>query len=201
MEDYDEKTISDLDTIVSKLKEKGSLQVNEYISELNNNLDYWNALCGILEMNKWIVAHRCEETGVLIIINSESFHTLLLGGNFSQRQRKQKDKDNQTTPIVVNAGNNSNIAIQNTGSVNQNITSSSEIENCLSNIEAELERNNSIQQEDHEDIIELIENIRESLQDHRKPLNSVMKRLQRFGNTIVAIAPYVELLSKYLGAS
>lgn len=201
MEDYDEKTISDLDTIVSKLKEKGSLQVNEYISELNNNLDYWNALCGILEMNKWIVAHRCEETGVLIIINSESFHTLLLGGNFSQRQRKQKDKDNQTIPIVVNAGNNSNIAIQNTGSVNQTITSSSEIENCLSNIEAELERNNSIQQEDHEDIIELIENIRESLQDHRKPLNSVMKRLQRFGNTIVAIAPYVELLSKYLGAS
>jgi len=201
MEDYDEKTISDLDTIVSKLKEKGSLQVNEYISELNNNLDYWNALCGILEMNKWIVAHRCEETGVLIIINSESFHTLLLGGNFSQRQRKQKDKDNQTIPIVVNAGNNSNIAIQNTGSVNQTITSSSEIENCLSNIEAVLERNNSIQQEDHEDIIELNENIRESLQDHRKPLNSVMKRLQRFGNTIVAIAPYVELLSKYLGAS
>ena len=198
MEDYDEKTISDLDTIVSKLKEKGSLQVNEYISELNNNLDYWNALCGILEMNKWIVAHRCEETGVLIIINSESFHTLLLGGNFSQRQRKQKVKDNQTIPIVVNAGNNSNIAIQNTGSVNQTITSSSEIENCLSNIEAELERNNSIQQEEHEDIIELIENIRESLQDHRKPLNSVMKRLQRFGNTIVAITPYVELLSKYL---
>mgnify|MGYP006945460932 CR=1 FL=1 len=102
---------------------------------------------------------------------------------------------------MVNAGNNSNIAIQNTGSVNQTITSSSEIENCLSNIEAVLERNNSIQQEDHEDIIELIENIRESLQDHRKPLNSVMKRLQRFGNTIVAIAPYVELLSKYLGAS
>ena len=201
MEDYNEKTLSDLDTIVSKLKEKGSLQVDEYISELNNDVDYWNALCGILENNKWIVAHRCEEIGVLIIINSESFHTLLLGGNFSERQRKQKVKENQTIPIVVNAGNNSNIAIQNTGSVTQTITITPEIENCISNIAAELERNNAIMQEDREEIIELLENIRESLQDHRKPLNSVMKRLQRYGNTIVAIAPYVELLLKYLGIS
>ena len=69
MEDYDEEVIRDLDILVSKLKEKGSLQAEEYLPELNNNVDYWNALCYILEKDKWIVAHRCEETGVLIIIN------------------------------------------------------------------------------------------------------------------------------------
>ena len=201
MEDYNEKVISDLDTIVSKLNIKGSLQVEEYLPELNNNVDYWNALCDILEKEDWIVAHRCEESGALIIVKSDSFNRLQLGGNFSERQRKQKAKEILANPIYVNAGNNSNIAIQNTGSVNQTITLNPEIEKCLSNIAAELERNNAIIQEDREHIEELLENIRESLKDHRKPLSSVMKRLQRYGNTIVALAPYVELLMKYLGAS
>lgn len=203
MEDYNEKTLSDLDSIISKLKEKGSLQVYDYLLELNNDIDYWNALCCILEKNKWIVAKRCEESevGILLIRKSESFHSLLLGGNFSERQRNQKANEIIPNITLINTAENSNFAIQNTGSVYQTITSSPEIEDCLSKIEVELESNNSIQQEYREEISELLESIRESLQDHRKPLNSVIKRLQRLGNTIVAIAPYVELLLKHLGVS
>ncbi|MFY1613555.1 hypothetical protein ACOMSG_12070 [Macellibacteroides fermentans] len=201
MEDYNEKTLSDLDDIIAKLNKFDSVTIEQYLAESKHSKEEWYGLCQILELNEWVKTCGDKDTEVSIIFKSDYFHGLLLGGNFSERQRKQKVKENQTIPIMVNAGNNSNIAIQNTGSVTQTITITPEIENCISNIASELERNDSIQQEDQEEIIELLENIRESLQDHRKPLNSVMKRLQRYGNTIVAIAPYVELLSMLLGVS
>ncbi len=201
MEDYDEKILSDLDDIIVKLNKFDSLTIEQYLAESKSTKEYWYGLCQILESEGWAKACGDKETEVLIIFKSDSFHSLLLGGNFSERQRKQKAKEILANPISIKTGNYSNVTIGNTGSVIQTITLKPEIENCLSNIAAELERNNAIIQEDREDIEELLENIRESLKDHRKPLSSVMKRLQRYGNTIVALAPYVELLMKYLGAS
>ena len=201
MEDYNEKIIFELDDIIAKLNIYDSLTIEQYSDESKNTKEQWYGLCQILESEGWVKTRGDKETKVLIIFKSDYFHGLLLGGNFSERQRNQKAKEILANPISIKTGNYSNVTIGNTGSVTQTITITPQIENCLSNIAAELERNDSIQQEDHEEIIELLENIRESLQDHRKPLSSVMKRLQRFGNTIVAIAPYVELLLKYLGIS
>jgi hypothetical protein len=201
MEDYNEKIIFELDDIIAKLNIYDSLTIEQYSDESKNTKEQWYGLCQILESEGWVKICGDKETKVLIIFKSDYFHGLLLGGNFSERQRNQKAKEILANPISIKTGNYSNVTIGNTGSVTQTITITPQIENCLSNIAAELERNDSIQQEDHEEIIELLENIRESLQDHRKPLNSVMKRLQRFGNTIVAIAPYIDLLSKYLGVS
>ncbi len=201
MEDYNEKIISDLDDIVTKLNIYDSLTIEQYLAESKNTKVEWYGLCQILESEGWVKICGDKETKVLIIFKSDYFHGLLLGGNFSERQRNQKAKEILANPISIKTGHYSNVTIGNTGSVTQTITITPEIENCISDIASELERNDSIQEEDQEEIIELLENIRESLQDHRKPLNSVMKRLHRFGNTIVAIAPYIDLLSKYLGSS
>ncbi len=201
MEDYNEKTLSDLDDIIAKLNKFDSVTIEQYLAESKHSKEEWYGLCQILESKGWVKTCGDKDTEVSIIFKSDYFHGLLLGGNFSERQRKHKAKEILANPISIKTGNYSNVTIGNTGSVTQTITITPEIENCISNIAAELERNNAIMQEDREEIIELLENIRESLQDHRKPLNSVMKRLQRYGNTIVAIAPYVELLLKYLGIS
>lgn len=201
MEVYNEKVISNLDEIIAKLSKLDSLTLEQYLAESKNTKEYWYGLCQILESEGWIKTCGDKETEVLIIFKTDSFNGLLLGGNFSERQKKQKTKEILAYPIFIKTGKYSNVSIGNTGSVTQTITLNPEIENCLSNIAAELERNNSILQEDRKDIIELLENIRESLQDHRKPLNSVVKRLQRYSNTIMTLTPYIELLMKYLGAS
>ena len=201
MEDYNEKILSDLDDIITKLNIYDSLTIEQYLAESKNTKVEWYGLCQILESEGWVKICGDKETKVLIIFKSDYFHGLLLGGNFSERQRNQKAKEILANPISIKTGHYSNVTIGNTGSVTRTITITPEIENCISDIASELERNDSIQEEDQEEIIELLENIRESLQDHRKPLNSVMKRLHRFGNTIVAIAPYIDLLSKYLGSS
>lgn len=201
MEDYDDKLISDLDDVIAKLNRSGSLTIEQYLAESKNSKEYWYGLCQILILEGWIKATGDKDTVVSIIFKTDSFHGLLLGGNLAERHRKYKAKEFLSNPLIINARDNLNVSLNNNAPLNQTITHNSDIENCLSSIAAELERNNAIHQEDREEIIELLEYIRESLQDHHKPLNSVMKRLRRYGNTIVALAPYVDLLTKYFGVS
>ena len=62
MEDYNEKTLSDLDDIIAKLNIYDSLTIEQYLAESKNTKVEWYGLCQILESEGWVKICGDKET-------------------------------------------------------------------------------------------------------------------------------------------
>lgn len=194
------ETITILDRIIAKLDNSSELDNNTILAVCNNEPKLAETICKILESDGWIRAHWLDQLGYPSKIErSNSYRENLANGNYYEREELEKGNSEPLTIINNITATNSNIAIGNTAPVIQTIN----IDHATELIEKaikETELNNDIQLAEKEEIIELLNDLNNSIKLGYEPPKSIIKRLYFYSEKVVTIgASILTILAAFKG--
>ena len=192
------KTIAILDKIIEELDNASELKNKAILAICNDDPKLAETIYKILEADGWINANWLDQLNYPSKIErNNSFRENLANGNYSTKVALEKENSLPLSIVNNITATNSNIAFGNTAPVIQTININYVTELIKEAIK-ETEQSNDIQLAEKEEIIELLNDLNNSIKQGYEPPKSIMKKLAYYGEKVITVgASILTILSAF----